>query len=252
MDNMVERFPIEPKQDKTARWECFHIISTIKNPWTETAEKGLGLGRRFCRLCNILKCATLIIWLLPSRLHTDICISIYLFCFTELSGSHFMLASHSHGLVCKNRILLISNTHENCHSRWQRSNVAASDEESQCQVTFPQKTHQSNREHKIFSPAVKAISDLPWLPHPVSKFLQLYKRYSWVSRHRMTNQHCIFWVAYQSCFFTVCQAWGKKTGRMNTSKLVVSSPMPPYCYFGQKWKVGIATAMEGCISSNLV
>lgn len=28
------------------------------------------------------------------------------------------------------------------------------------------------------------------------------------------------------------------------SKLVVSFPMPPYCYFGLKWRVGIVTVME--------
>ena len=117
--------------------ECFHIISAINNPSTGMAEKGLGLGRRFCRLCNILTCATLIIWLLPSRPHTDICISIYLFCFTELSGSHFMLASHSHGLVCKKKTKLYSShlihprklpqsmTKIQCSSLWWRVSVSS-------------------------------------------------------------------------------------------------------------------------------
>lgn len=58
----------------------------------------------------------------------------------------------------------------------------------------------------------------------------------------MTNQHCICRVAIRAAPL-LCAKFGGKTGMMIMSKLVVSSPMPPYCYSGLKWAVGIVTVM---------
>lgn len=40
----------------------------------------------------------------------------------------------------------------------------------------------------------------------------------------------------------LCAKFGK-TGRMIMSELLVSFLMPPYCYSGLKWRIGIVTDM---------
>lgn len=128
--------------------------------WTIPQQK--QQRKQFCPV-YILRYATLIVWycnsILLQAVLTLTSISIFIF-FLYCAVSYQFHAGLSQlwtSTVCKIVFFHISNIHENCHIWWQRSNVTASDEESQCQVALPRKhiSQTQSTEHKIFSSAVK-------------------------------------------------------------------------------------------------
>lgn len=126
-----------------------------------TNNRPAATTKEAARSSNISRYAILLVWshidniLLPSCPHTDICINLCLFALPScrVPISRWPLTATDFHRVW-NRILPISDIHENCQIWRQRSSVT---EESQCQVAFPQKhiSQTQNTEHKIFPPAVK-------------------------------------------------------------------------------------------------